>query len=106
MRCYLVEERDGAVQASMTERAKGDLPPGEVLIRVAYSSLNYKDALAATGHRGVVRCFPHVPGIDAAGVVEESRAVHVRAGDRVLITGYDLGAAAWGGWAEYVRVPE
>jgi putative YhdH/YhfP family quinone oxidoreductase len=106
MRCYLVEKRAEEVRASVVERDKGDLPLGEVLIRVAYSSLNYKDALAATGHQGVVRCFPHVPGIDAAGVVEESRAVHIRAGDRVLVTGYDLGAAAWGGWAEYVRVPE
>src|SRR5688572_4686520 len=100
MRCYLVEKSAaGQVSAAVCERDMNDLPQGEVLVRVAYSSLNYKDALAAKGHPGVVRCFPHVPGIDAAGVVEQSRAVQFRNGDRVLVTGYDLGAGAWGGWA-------
>jgi acrylyl-CoA reductase (NADPH) len=107
MRCYLVEKNAaGEVTASLAERPEGDLPAGEVLIRVAYSSLNYKDALAAKGHPGVVRSLPHVPGIDAAGVVESSRAVKFREGDRVLVTGYDLGSGAWGGYAQFIRVPE
>jgi putative YhdH/YhfP family quinone oxidoreductase len=82
-----------------------DLPAGDVLIRVAYSSLNYKDALAAQGHPGVVRTFPHVPGIDCAGTVVESAHDEYRPGDEVLVTGYELGAGHWGGFAEYVRVP-
>lgn len=81
------------------------LPPGEVLVRVAYSSLNYKDALACQGHPGVVRTFPHVPGIDCAGAVVESASPAYRAGDQVLITGYELGAGQWGGFAALVRVP-
>jgi putative YhdH/YhfP family quinone oxidoreductase len=82
-----------------------ELPDGDVLIRVEYSSLNYKDALAATGHAGVARKFPHVPGIDAAGTVVESRSPEFKPGDSVLVTGCDLGAGRWGGWAEFIRVP-
>lgn len=70
-----------------------------------YSSLNYKDALAAGGHPGVVRKLPHVPGIDAAGTVADSVNPRFKRGDSVVITGYELGAGQWGGWAEYVRVP-
>ena len=81
------------------------LPPGDVLIRVAYSSLNYKDALASQGHPGVVREFPHVPGIDCAGTVVESASPDYRPGDKVIVTGYELGAGHWGGYAEFVRVP-
>jgi acrylyl-CoA reductase (NADPH) len=106
-RCFLVNKAGKAeATAAVAEKSLDDLPPGEVLIRVAYSSLNYKDALAAKGHPGVVRSFPHVPGIDAAGTVEESEAAAFRKGQEVLVTGYDLGAAVWGGYAEYVRVPE
>ncbi len=106
-RCYLVEKNaSGDITAGVAQRSINDLPAGEVLIRVAYSSLNYKDALAAKGHPGVVRTFPHVPGIDAAGTVEASRTANLREGHEVLVTGYDLGAAVWGGFAEYVRVPE
>ena len=68
--CYLVDrESSGSVMAGVAERSMDELPEGDVLIRVAYSSLNYKDALAATGHQGVVKRFPHVPGVDAAGTV-------------------------------------
>jgi putative YhdH/YhfP family quinone oxidoreductase len=81
------------------------LPSGDVLIGVAYSSLNYKDALACQGHPGVVRTFPHVPGIDCAGTVLESTSSTYRPGDEVLVTGYELGAGQWGGFAALVRVP-
>jgi len=81
------------------------LPPGEVLVRVHYSSLNYKDALSATGNKGVTRRYPHTPGIDAAGVVEESLVSEFHPGDDVIITGNDLGSNTDGGFAEYVRVP-
>jgi len=82
-----------------------ELPEGDVLIRVQFSSLNYKDALAASGHPGIVKRFPHVPGIDVAGTVVASDAKEFIAGDQVLVTGYDGGATRWGGWAEFVRVP-
>jgi acrylyl-CoA reductase (NADPH) len=96
---------DGQVAASVETITLDDLPPGDVLIRVAYSSLNYKDALACQGHPGVVRRFPHVPGIDCAGTVVASESPEYRPGDEVLVTGYELGAGHWGGFSAYVRVP-
>lgn len=82
-----------------------DLPAGEVLIEVEFSSLNYKDTLASRGHRGVVGRLPHVPGIDCAGRVLESNSGEFAAGDPVLVTGYGLGSDAWGGYSGRVRVP-
>jgi putative YhdH/YhfP family quinone oxidoreductase len=104
--CFLVE-KDAAdnVRREVVQRTVADLPPGDVLVRVAFSSLNYKDALAAQGHPGVARKLPHVPGIDAAGTVVESSDARFKAGQEVVITGYELGAGQWGGWAELVRVP-
>ena len=90
---------------NLESRPTTELPPGEVTIRVAYSSLNYKDALAASGNPGVARKLPHVPGIDAAGTVLESASPQVPVGASVLVTGYELGASHWGGWAELIRVP-
>lgn len=104
--CYYVVKPDrGPASAQVTRRPIEELPAGDVLIQVAYSSLNYKDALSATGHPGVTRKFPHVPGIDAAGTIVESAASEWKAGDEVLVTGYDMGQNTWGGYAEYVRVP-
>ena len=87
------------------ERSVGDLPDGEVCIRVHFSSLNYKDALSATGNRGVTRSFPHTPGIDAAGVVESSSSPEFSPGDSVIVTSYDLGMNTSGGFGQYIRVP-
>ena len=78
---------------------------GDVLIKVNYSSLNYKDALSATGNPGVTRKYPHIPGIDASGIVEESRQAAFSKGDKVVVTGYDLGMNTDGGFAEYIMVP-
>lgn len=109
-RCYWVNKTaDGNIQAEITQRSMSELPPGDVIIRVAYSSLNYKDALAATGHAGVNKQFPHIPGVDAAGRIATGE-VDGAPGDfapqsPVLVTGFDMGANRWGGWAEYVRVP-
>src|SRR5580692_8474660 len=104
--CYVVEkDSHDQIKSGMGRRSLSDLPDGEVLIHVAYSSLNYKDALAATGRPGVARKFPHIPGIDAAGEVAESRVPQFQVGQKVLVTGYDLGAGRWGGWSEYARVP-
>lgn len=107
LRCYLVNrDADARVTAEITHRPMEELPEGEVLIRVAYSSLNYKDALGATGHLGVNRKFPNVPGVDAAGVVAQSGVYEFVPGDPVVVTGFDMGMNRWGGWAEYVRVPQ
>lgn len=86
-------------------RTLADLPAGEALVRVRYSSLNYKDALSATGHRGVTRKYPHTPGIDAAGIVEASSSEQFKAGDQVIVTSYDLGMNTAGGFGQYIRVP-
>ena len=103
--CFLVTKAGKDQIESMVEtRPMRDLPAGDVLIKVAYSSVNYKDAMAAKGHPGVVRKFPHVPGIDVAGTVVESAAPNVRVGDEVLVTSYELGVERWGGWSQYVRV--
>ncbi|HEX4131298.1 MAG TPA: YhdH/YhfP family quinone oxidoreductase [Pirellulales bacterium] len=105
-RCYLVTKTpDGKFESAVVERTIGDLPPGEVLVQVQYSSVNYKDALSAAGHPGVTRKFPHVPGIDAAGSVTESSSPRFKPGDEVLVTGFDLGQNTWGGFAKYIRVP-
>lgn len=105
-RCFLVEkDAAGTLRRGVTQRPLGELPAGDVLIRVECSSLNYKDALAAEAHPGVVRKLPHVPGIDAAGTVAESSDPRFNPGDRVIVTGYEFGSGQWGGWAEYVRVP-
>lgn len=82
-----------------------NLPDGDVLINVKYSSLNYKDALSATGNKGVTRKYPHTPGIDAAGIVEESSNENFKAGDKVIVTSYDLGMNTSGGYGQYIRVP-
>lgn len=93
------------VDISMVDRNVADLPEGDVLIRVEWSSLNYKDALSATGKPGVTRQYPHTPGIDAAGVVVSASDGPWQAGDKVIVTGYDLGMNTDGGYGEYIRVP-
>ena len=102
---WITENRDGKIERSIVQRELDDLPPGEVLIRVHYSSLNYKDAMSATGNKGITRQYPHTPGIDAGGVVEMSKNSTFAADDEVIVTGYDLGMNTAGGFAEYIRVP-
>lgn len=87
------------------QRRIAELPLGEVLIRVAWSSLNYKDALSATGNPGVTKQFPHTPGIDAAGTVADSSDPRFTPGQQVLVTGYDLGMNTSGSFGQYIRVP-
>jgi alcohol dehydrogenase len=89
----------------ITERSISDLPEGEVLIRVHFSSLNYKDGLSCIGNPGVTRNYPHTPGIDASGKVTESSDSRFKEGDSVIVTGYDLGMNTSGGFGEYIRVP-
>jgi acrylyl-CoA reductase (NADPH) len=106
LRCLEVRKNAaGQVELAAAQRPLTTPGGGELLIRVAWSSLNYKDALATTGHPGVVKRFPLVPGIDAAGVVVESRDARFQQGDAAIVTSYDLGVARDGGWGEYLHAP-
>ncbi len=100
-----ITERNGSYEKKIKQSSISELPAGDVLIRVKYSSVNYKDALSASGNKGVTKKFPHVPGIDAAGVVVQSNNDAFAEGDEVIVTGFDLGMNTWGGFGEYIRVP-
>ncbi|OQW94039.1 MAG: oxidoreductase [Beggiatoa sp. IS2] len=102
---WVTEQSTHSYPRTIVERQIADLPAGEVLIKVAYSALNYKDALSATGNKGITRRYPHTPGIDAAGTVAHSTDARFREEDEVLVTGYDLGMNTAGGFADYIRVP-
>jgi putative YhdH/YhfP family quinone oxidoreductase len=105
-KALVVEESpEGKFFSSIRELPLAGLPQGELLIKVKYSGLNYKDALSASGHKGITRRFPHTPGIDAAGIVVESVVPEFAPGDEVIVTGYDLGMNTSGGFAEFIRVP-
>lgn len=101
----ITETQAGKFERAITELELEDLPPGELLIKVHYSSLNYKDALSATGNKGITKKYPHTPGIDAVGTVELSRNEAFAVDDEVIVTGHDLGMNTDGGFAEYIRVP-
>jgi len=100
----LATQDDGNFAASFHQLEREALPPGEVLVRVAYSSLNYKDGLAVTGRPGVIRKYPMVPGIDFAGVVEESSSPEFQRGDEVVVTGCGTSETLWGGYAQLARL--
>ena len=102
---FWIEKSDSGFTQSVIERDVEDLPEGEVLIDVAYSSLNYKDALSATGSPGVTRNYPHTPGIDASGIIAESSDSKLSVGDEVIVIGFDLGMNTPGGFGEKIRVP-
>ncbi|MCJ8168570.1 YhdH/YhfP family quinone oxidoreductase [Atopomonas sediminilitoris] len=102
---WVSESSDGSFAMQVAERDSDSLPEGDVLVQVSYSSLNYKDALSATGNRGVTRQYPHTPGIDAAGIVVSSSVPEFSVGDEVIATGYDLGMNTSGGFAQLIRVP-
>lgn len=105
-KAILVEEVDGQYVSSVKNLNTKDLPQGNVLVRVEYSSLNYKDALSCIGNKGVTKKYPHTPGIDAAGIVEESGSSLFKAGDKVIVSGNDLGMNTSGGFSEFIRVPD
>ncbi|BDC99839.1 YhdH/YhfP family quinone oxidoreductase [Persicobacter psychrovividus] len=96
---------EGKASRAIVERKAPELPEGEVLIKVKYAALNFKDGLSANGNKGVTRNFPHTPGIDAAGTVVESTHGDIKAGDEVIVTSYDLGMNTDGAFAEYISVP-
>jgi acrylyl-CoA reductase (NADPH) len=100
----LIDNTDGIHLAKITDLDESQLPDGDVIVRVAYSTLNYKDALAITGKGPVVRKFPMVPGVDLAGTVEESSHPDFKAGDKVLLNGWGVGEVHWGGLAQKTRI--
>lgn len=105
-RALIVRESEaGEFSRSIETRTIAELPEGDVTVRVSYSSLNYKDALSATGNRGVTRAFPHQPGIDAVGTVVASESDSFARGETVIVGGRDMGMNTAGGFGEYVRVP-
>lgn len=99
------EQPDGRYTRQIVQRDVSELPANDTLVRVRYSSLNYKDALSATGNKGVTRTYPHTPGIDAAGEIVECANGEFKVGDEVIVTSYDLGMNTPGGYGEYIRVP-
>ncbi len=101
----ITETPAGKFERQIVNRDMEDLSDGEVLVRVHYSALNYKDGLSATGHKGITRNFPHTPGIEAAGRVVKSTSSKFEAGNDVFVTGYDLGMNTAGAFAEYIQVP-
>ena len=104
-RAVVVKKINDRFVISIKDRSIDDLPDGDLLIKVEYSSLNYKDALSASGAKGVTKDYPHTPGIDAAGIVEESKDKEFPVGSTVIVTGFDLGMNTSGGFSEYIRVP-
>lgn len=101
----ITETPAGKFERHIVQRDTSELPPNDVLVRVHYSALNYKDGLSATGHKGITKNFPHTPGIEAAGEVVESRSPKFAVGTEVFVTGFDLGMNTSGAFAEYIRVP-
>src|SRR5262245_37292992 len=104
-RAFRAFEEDGRARGRVVEAKVDGIGAGEVVVRAAYSSVNYKDALAATGAGKIIRRFPLVPGIDVAGVVSSTTDARFREGEAVLVTGYDLGVSHDGGYSSVVRVP-
>ena len=104
-RALEASETEGKFSLKIVEKNIADLPEGDLLIKVDFSSLNYKDAMSASGMPGVTRNYPHTPGIDAVGKITESRVADFKEGDEVIVTGYDLGMNTSGGFGEYIRVP-
>jgi len=104
-RAYRIFNEDNKIVSRWVDLTLDELDPGDVVIRAAYSSVNYKDALAATGAGKIIRRFPCVGGIDVAGIVESSQDARFKPGDEVLVTGYEMGVAHDGGFAGLVRVP-
>lgn len=102
---FVVEELNDRFSRTVKTRSIRDLPENDLLIRVHYSSLNYKDALSASGNKGVTRTYPHTPGIDAVGTVVHSDHATFRKGEEVIVTSYDLGMNTSGGFGHYIRVP-
>ena len=99
------ENADGSFSKTIETVSRDFLPKNDILIKVAYAGLNYKDALSASGNKGVSKYYPHTPGVDASGVIVETNTAHLPKGTDVIVTSYDLGMNTKGGFAEYISVP-
>lgn len=104
-KAFRVKEENGNYIGSVKQMEFSPLDRKEILVKVHYSSLNYKDALSASGYKGVTRNYPHTPGIDAVGTIEKSNSDTLKVGEKVIVTSYDLGMNTDGGFAEYIQVP-
>lgn len=104
-RAFRIKEDNGRYNGSVIEMPFSPLAEHEIRVKVHYSSLNFKDALSASGNKGVTKTYPHTPGIDAVGTIEESDSDRHKVGDKVIVTSYDLGMNTDGGFADYIRVP-
>src|SRR5215470_4009645 len=104
VKAIVAEEVEGKIRASLKDIATSDLPTGDVTVRVAYSTINYKDGLAVTGTAKIARRLPMVCGIDLAGTVEESSSADYKPGDQIVVTGWGLSESHWGGFAQKRRV--
>ena len=100
-----VEEKDGKFTQEIKELSLSDLDTNEVLVRVKYSALNFKDAMSFSGNKGITRAYPHTPGIDGVGIVERSSSDRFKIGDKVIVTSFDLGMNTDGAFSEYISVP-
>tara|TARA_B100002019_G_scaffold282559_1_gene287937 strand:- start:293 stop:1279 length:987 start_codon:yes stop_codon:yes gene_type:complete len=105
-KALVTTESNKTYNNSIEEKNLDFLPDNNTLVKVKFSSLNYKDALSASGNKGVTKNYPHTPGIDAAGIIEDTSGDKFKKGDEVIVTGYDLGMNTYGGFGEYIRVPE
>ena len=105
-KALITSEENKTFINSIEKKNIDDLPDNDTLIKVKFSSLNYKDALSASGNKGVTRNYPHTPGIDAAGVIEKTSGNRFKEGDEVIVTGYDMGMNTFGGFGEYIKVPQ
>ena len=105
-KALVTSEENKTFVNSIETKDISDLPNNDTLIKVKYSSLNFKDALSASGNKGVTRNYPHTPGIDAAGIIEKTSGSKFKPGDEVIVTGYDMGMNTNGGFGEYIKVPQ
>ena len=104
-KAFFTQETESGFSNSIESLSTADLEENDLLIKVSYSSLNYKDALSASGNKGVTRTYPHTPGIDAVGEVVKSNSSDFKDGDKIIVTGYDLGMNTYGGFGQYISIP-
>ena len=104
-KAFVTKESDSGFSNSIENLSTADLKDNDLIVKVSYSSLNYKDALSASGNKGVTREYPHTPGIDAVGEVIESNSSDFKTGEKIIVTGYDLGMNTYGGFGQYISIP-
>ena len=104
-KAFFTQETESGFSNSIENLSIADLEENDLLIKVSYSSLNYKDVLSASGNKGVTRTYPHTPGIDAVGEVVKSNSSDFKDGDKIIVTGYDLGMNTYGGFGQYISIP-